>query len=85
MVAGEFLKTINIGSLGYSALPEEGLINKNIQLYDKPRYNINPTLTNTLKPFTTVSTSHLPGAKFLVAGGDEDVKLESCTYNLIEV
>ncbi|MDD2380247.1 MAG: hypothetical protein PHV35_00970 [Mariniphaga sp.] len=85
VVAGEFLKTINIGSLGYSALPEEGLINKNIQLYDKPRYNINPTLTNTLKPFTTVSTSHLPGAQFLVAGGDEDVKLESCTYNLIEV
>ena len=32
-----------------------------------------------------VGTTHLPGAKFLVAGGDEDVKLERCTYNLIEV
>lgn len=85
VVEGNFLKTINIGSLGYSALPEEGLINKNIQLYSKPRYNINPTLTNTLKPFTTVSTTHLTGAQFLVAGGDEDVKLERCTYNLIEV
>lgn len=63
---------------------EEILIDRVIDLYNAPRFVIDPTLANDAKPYTVFTEPHLDET-FMVAGGEEDVKMERCTYNLIEI
>jgi hypothetical protein len=66
-----------------TGVAEEILLQRVVSLYSKPRFNINPILANTAKPYTKFTEPHL-NRQFLVAGGEEDVKMERATYNLIE-
>ena len=84
MVGGVFMESATIGSLSFTGIPEEGLIARASQVYGSPRLNITPTLTNTLTPYSVVTEPHT-GKTYVVAGGEEDSKMESCTYNLIEL
>lgn len=72
-------------SVPFTGVAEEALINRALQIYDSPRYQINPTLNNVLLPYSLVTENHLPGSTFVVCGGEENIKMESCTYNLIEI
>ena len=82
IVGGEFLKKIDTDVFG-TGIAEEILLQRVVSLYSKPRFNINPILANTAKPYTKFTEPHL-NKQFLVAGGEEDVKMESMQYNLIE-
>lgn len=84
MVGGTFMENATISSLSFTGIPEEGLIERASQVYGSPRLNITPTLTNTLTPYSVVTEPHT-GKTYVVAGGEEDAKMESCTYNLIEL
>lgn len=77
-----FLKTLTSDVYG-TDLPEHLLLDRVIDTFDKPRFVINPILENTAKPYTKFTEPHL-NKQFLVAGGEEDVKMESMQYNLIE-
>ena len=72
-------------SVPFNGVAEEALINRALQIYDAPRYQINPTLNNVLLPYSLVTENNLPGSTFVVCGGEENIKMESCTYNLIEI
>ena len=77
-----FLSKIRTDVFG-TGIAEEILLQRVVSLYSKPRFNINPILENTAKPYTKFTEPHL-NKQFLVAGGEEDVKMESMQYNLIE-
>lgn len=78
-----FLSKIRTDVFG-TGIAEEILLQRVVSLYSKPRFVINPTLENSAKPYTKFTEPHL-NRQFLVAGGEEDVKMERCTYNLIEI
>lgn len=63
---------------------ENALLMRVVDLFSSPRYVIDPTLINTFKPYTVAIEPHL-NKVFMVAGGEEDVKMERCRYNLIEI
>ena len=77
-----FLSKIRTDVFG-AGVAEEILLQRVVSLYSKPRFNINPILENTAKPYTKFTEPHL-NKQFLVAGGEEDVKMETTQYNLIE-
>ena len=81
----ELLDGIKSLSVPFTGVAEEAIIEKALQIYDAPRYQINPILNNVLLPYSLVTENHLPGSTFVVCGGEENVKMESCTYNLIEI
>lgn len=63
---------------------ENALLVRVVDLFGSPRFVIDPTLKNTFKPYTVAIEPHL-NKVFMVAGGEEDVKMERCRYNLIEI
>lgn len=65
--------------------PEINIINKMARLYSQPRLVINPTVSNNIRPYSLVTDQNLPGVKFIYGGGEEDVKMERVTANLIEI
>jgi hypothetical protein len=67
-----------------AGMAEHILLARVTDLYNSPRYVIDPTLKNDAKPYTLYVEPHL-NKTFVVAGGEEDVKMENCTYNLIEI
>lgn len=79
----DFLSTLITDAYGQDQ-PELLLLKRVIDLFETPRFTIDPTLKNDAKPYTIYTEPHLDKA-FAVAGGDENVKMESCTYNLIEL
>lgn len=78
-----FLENIRTDVFG-TGVAEEILLQRITSLFAKPRYVIDPTLSNDFKPYTKFTEAHL-GKQFLVAGGDEDIKRERMRYNLIEI
>lgn len=81
--AEDFLEVL-ISDVYGTNIPEYMLLDRVTDLYSSPRFVINPTLNSGAKPYTIYTEPHL-GKTFAVAGGEEDVKMESCTYNLIEI
>ena len=71
--------------LGVNIQPEHNILNKIIRLYQQPRFVINPTLANSLKPYSLITDSNLPNVQFINGGGEEDVKMERVTTNLIQI
>lgn len=63
---------------------EEILLRRVVSMFSKPRFVIDPILENNAKPYTKFTEPHL-NKQFLVAGGEEDVKMERTRYNLIEL
>ena len=78
----DFLDEIVTDVFG-TGVAEEILLQRVVSLFSKPRFAINPVLTNSAKPYTKFTEPHL-NKQFLVAGGEEDVKMEAMRYNLIE-
>ena len=63
---------------------EEILLRRVVSMFSKPRFVIDPILENNAKPYTKFTEPHL-NKQFLVAGGEENVKMERMQYNLIEL
>jgi len=78
-----FLKTLTADAYR-TDLPEHLLLERVTDMFKAPRFQINPTLEANAKPYTLYTEPHL-NRQFLVAGGEIDVKMESATYNLIEL
>lgn len=83
MEGNNFLEEIETDVYG-TGKAEEILIQRVIDMYETPRFVIDPTLANNAKPWTKFTEPHL-NKQFLVAGGEEDVKMERTRYNLIEL
>lgn len=80
----EFLKTITSDAFG-TDIPENILLKRIVDMFNEPRYVIDPVLNNDLKPYTMLQETFLPGKYLLNAGGEEDVLMESVKTNLIEL
>ncbi len=78
-----FLDTLKSDVYGIDKA-ENLLLDRVIDIFKTPRLVIDPTLNNNLKPYSVMTEPNL-NKVFMVAGGEEDVKMESCTYNLIEI
>ena len=61
------------------------LIQKVVDLFNEPRFQIDPIVNNNILPYSRLTDTYLPGHTFLCAGGDEDVKMEKIRLNLIEL
>ena len=72
-------------SMNVSAQPENLILQKVVSIFSKPRYVINPTVKNGLKPYSLVTDGGLTGVTFVNCGGSEDVLMESSETNLIEI
>ena len=83
MKGNDFLAEVTHPVYG-TGKPENLIPLKMTDIYGSPRFAISPTLKHEAKPYTLYTEPHL-GKTFAVAGGEEDVKMESCTYNLIEI
>lgn len=79
----DFLDEIITDTYG-SGVAETILVKRIVGLYSKPRFVIDPVLENNAKPYTVFTEPHL-GKEFMYAGGEEDVKMESTRFNLIEM
>lgn len=79
----DFLNEIITDTYG-SGVAETILVKRIVGLFSKPRFVIDPVLENNAKPYTIFTEPHL-NKKFMNAGGEEDVKMESTRYNLIEI
>lgn len=78
-----FLETL-VSDVYGTDQPENLLLKRVVDLFETPRFTIDPTLANDAKPYTIYTEPHL-GRTFAVAGGEEDVKMERTRYNLIEL
>lgn len=84
IVGDDFLKKITTDAFG-TDVPENILLKRVVELYKQPRFVINPTLANNLKPYSLITDSNLPNVQFINGGGEEDVKMERVTVNLIQI
>lgn len=77
----------NIKSLALNEIniAEKLILSKVVSVFSKPRYVINPTVKNGLKPYSLVTDGGLSGVTFVNCGGSEDVLMESVETNLIEI
>ena len=66
-------------------IAEKLILSKVVSVFSKPRYVINPTVKNGLKPYSLVTDEGLSGVTFVNCGGSEDVLMESVETNLIEL
>ena len=82
---GVFLKQIKSIPFGVTDIPENILIQKVVDLFNEPRFQIDPIVNNNVLPYSRLTDKNLPGHTFLCAGGDEDVKMEKIRLNLIEL
>lgn len=83
MKGNDFLTEVTHPVYG-TGKPENLILLKMTDIYGSPRFAISPTLKNDAKPYSVYIEPHL-NRVYMVAGGEEDVKMESCTYNLIEL
>ena len=77
----------NIQSLALNEIniAEKLILSKVVSVFSKPRYVINPTVKNGLKPYSLITDGGLSGVTFVNCGGSEDVLMESVETNLIEL
>ena len=81
----EFLTEITSDAFG-TDIAEHILLQRVIGLFRSPRFVIDPTLHNDLKPYTMLREQFLPNTtRLMYAGGEEDVKMERVKTNLIEM
>jgi len=73
------------GALNVSDQPENLILQKVVSVFSNPRFVINPTVTNGLKPYSLITDGGLSGVTFVNCGGSEDVQMESVETNLIEI
>ena len=72
-------------SLNKTDIAENLILEKVVSIFSKPRFVINPTVKNGLKPYSLVTDGGLAGVSFVYCGGEEDILMESVTTNLIQL
>lgn len=85
LVNGQYQKEIKYEPFRVTDIAENLILMKIIDIYSRPRFKVNPTLYNGLKPYTIIHDLGLPKVVFVSAGGEEDVKMENVVTNLIEL
>lgn len=80
-----YMDKIQSLSLAKTEIAEQLILEKVVSTFDTPRFTINPTVKNALKPYSLVQDEGLVGVHFINAGGDTDWKLDSTTTNLIQL
>ena len=85
MTATGYQGNINSLSLNDTDIAEQLILKKIVSTYSAPRFVINPTVKNGLKPYSLVTDGGLPGVSFVNCGGEEDILMGSIETNLIEI
>ena len=85
MTATGYQGNINSLSLNDTDIAEQLILKKIVSTYSAPRFVINPTVKNGLKPYSLVTDGGLAGVSFVYCGGEEDIFMESVTTNLIQL
>ena len=85
MTATGYQGNINSLSLNDTDIAEQLILKKVVSIYNAPRFVINPTVKNELKPYSLVTDGGLSGVTFVNCGGEEDILMESVTTNLIQL
>ena len=85
MTATGYQGNINSLSLNDTDISEQLILKKVVSIYNAPRFVINPTVKNELKPYSLVTDGGLSGVTFVNCGGEEDILMESVTTNLIQL
>ena len=85
MTASGYQGDINSLSLNDTDIAEQLILKKVVSTYSAPRFVINPTVKNGLKPYSLVTDGGLAGVSFVYCGGEEDILMERVTTNLIQL
>ncbi len=82
----EFLKVVKYIPLDIIDKPEVVLINKIVNYYSTPKYQVNvPVINKQIYPYTLITDSNLAGKKFIYAGNEIDYEFEKNTITIIEI
>ena len=80
-----YMDKIQSLSLAKTEIAEKLILEKVVSTFDTPRFTVNPTVKNALKPYSLVTEGGLTGVSFVNCGGDTDWKMDSTTTNLIQL
>ena len=80
-----YMDKIQSLSLAKTEIAEKLILEKVVSTFDTPRFTVNPTVKNALKPYSLVTEGGLTGVSFVNCGGETDWKMDSTTTNLIQL
>jgi len=81
-----FLKTIKYIPLNITDKPENIIINKVVDYYKNPKFQVSiPIINKPLYPYTLITDLNLTGKTFIYAGNEIDYEFEKNVINLIEI
>ena len=80
------LESLKYSPLNIIDIPEKILINKVIDYFKTPKYQISiPIMNKLLYPYTLITDANLTGKRFIYAGNEIDYEFEKNNINLIEI
>ena len=80
------LRTLDYKPLNVIDKPEVVLINKALDYYKEPKYEVSiPVSNKELYPYSIITDSNLPNKRFIYAGSEIDYEYEKNTINILEI
>ena len=85
-IGNKYLKTLKYNPLGITDKPEVVLINKVLDYYKEPKYEVSiPVSNKLLYPYSIITDKNLPNKRFIYAGSEIDYEYEKNTINILEI
>lgn len=85
-INNNLLKTLTYKPLNITDIPEKIIINKIIDYYKNPKYQLTVGVQNKeIFPYTTITDQNSPNKVFCYIGNEIDYEFESNNINLIEI
>ena len=82
---GNYAGNMQSLSLAKTDIAEKLILEKVIDTFNTPRFQINPTIANLVCPYSLMTDEGLTGVTFVVCGGETDWKMDNTTVNLIQL
>lgn len=83
---GKYLDVLKYNPLEITDKPENILINKIVDYYKEPKYQLSiPVNNKPLYPYSIITDSNLPNKRFIYAGCEIDYEFERNTINILEI
>ena len=85
-IGNKYLKTLKYNPLDITDKPEVVLINKVLDYYKEPKYEVSiPVSNKLLYPYSIITDKNLPNKRFIYAGSEIDYEYEKNTINILEI
>lgn len=82
----KYLETLKYNPLGINDKPEVVLINKVLDYYKEPKYEVSIPVGNKLiYPYSVITDKNLPNKRFIYAGSEIDYEYETNIINILEI